>query len=107
MKKLPRRLLKEIHNLPDAVQEGMFLPSVGEQVIIRRSRRIEPITTLLTVLAVNKDGLVEMFDEVIGQMFAFHVEEAALMIIKMLTLPKNTVPDKKVQNDITVNNKAQ
>ncbi len=107
MKKLPKRLIKEIHNLPDAVQKGVFLPEVGDQVIIRRDHRIEPITTLLTVLAINKNGLIEMFDDIIGQMFAFNIFQITSPItVKMLSLPVDPVPVKEINDNVTVNDKA-
>jgi hypothetical protein len=84
----PKRKLSKavkIATLPDAVVDGKFIAKIDSELVIERTRSGKIVVCICVVKKIEDTGLVHVWDDSLGQWYAFSVLEPP-KVVKVLKL---------------------
>ena|ERR1044072_440080 len=107
-KKKPRERRKkarkvDFDQLLPAIVDGKFIAKKGDEIALRRPRSADQVlVTVCTVMKVEDDGWVNLWDETLGQCFGFNVNTDVTIHGALKLLDGNVIPTEKVKDGVTM-----
>lgn len=66
----------------DAIVDGKFIISLGEKVVIERTRYDKKQVSICTFKGIESNGDVTMWDDTVSQFFSFNIKDPPLVKLK-------------------------